>query len=172
VQLEFSERGIHAALLRYRRWMRNEFRAPIAKRFSTLETLARVLAIVGMLSVWDFATGAITIRPVSQVSSPGGTGFSHVVIFWTKPDVPNATDRLIAGAEALLRPIPGLLLFHVGRPVRSDRAVVDQSYQVALNTVFPNREAREAYRRHPLHDRFKNEILPATCARCVVYDFE
>ena len=32
--------------------------------------------------------------------------FSHVVIFWTKPDIPGSTDALLAGAEKYLRPIP------------------------------------------------------------------
>jgi hypothetical protein len=39
--------------------------------------------------------------------------FSHVVIFWTDPAIPNAADELIAGAY--LKPIPGCLHFHVGK---------------------------------------------------------
>jgi len=30
--------------------------------------------------------------------------FSHVVIFFTKPDVPGATEALLAGAEKYLKP--------------------------------------------------------------------
>lgn len=67
--------------------------------------------------------------------------FSHLVIFRTDPDLPTAADELVAGANEYLRPIPGLLHFHAGRMVPSHRAVVDQSYQVALNVVFPDKQA-------------------------------
>ncbi|MHB8520172.1 MAG: Dabb family protein [Limisphaerales bacterium] len=97
---------------------------------------------------------------------------SHIVIFWTDPLNPKATDELIAGAERYLKPIPGLLHFHVGRMVPSPRPVVEQSYQVALNTVFSSRDAREAYRAHPRHKQFEEEVLRKTYRKCVVYDFE
>ena len=64
--------------------------------------------------------------------------FSHVVIFWTDPAQPNAINELLAGAEKYLKPIPGVLHYHVGKMVGSHRPVVDQSYQVALNLVFAN----------------------------------
>ena len=40
--------------------------------------------------------------------------FSHVVIFWTKKENPNAADEIIAGAEKYLRPIPGAIRGRVG----------------------------------------------------------
>ena len=80
--------------------------------------------------------------------------FSHVVIFWTDPAQPNAADELIAGANQYLKPIPGVLSFHIGRMVPSPRAVVEQSYQVALNVVFPNKQAQDDYQVHPLHLEF------------------
>ena len=98
--------------------------------------------------------------------------FSHVVIFWADPAKPQAAAELIAGAERLLKPIPGIQFFHVGRMVPGDRPVVEKSYQVALNVVFPSREAREAYRAHPLHERFEEEVLKPNYLRCQVYDFE
>ena len=98
--------------------------------------------------------------------------FSHVVIFWTKPEKPAAAAELIAGAEKYLKPIPGVLSFHVGRMAPSHRPVVDQSYQVALNLVFPNKKAQDDYQVHPLHLKFVEEAFKPNCARCVVYDFE
>ena len=97
--------------------------------------------------------------------------FSHIVIFWTNPGQPNAVDALIAGAEQHLKPIAGVLLFHIGRMVTDGRPVVESSYQVALTTVFASREAREKYRADPGHERFKREIYTPNCARCLVYDF-
>lgn len=98
--------------------------------------------------------------------------FSHIVIFWTKKENADAVDQLIAGAEAHLKPIPGALIFHIGRMVTDGRPIVERSYQVALTTVFESRQAREMYRAHPGHERFKNEFCTPLVERNLVYDFE
>jgi hypothetical protein len=98
--------------------------------------------------------------------------FSHVVIFWTDPAIPGAADELIAGANKYLRPIPGCLQFHVGKMVPSHRPVVDQSYQVALNLVFKDKQAQDDYQVHPLHVQFIEGVFKRVCKRVVVYDFE
>lgn len=97
--------------------------------------------------------------------------FSHVVIFWTKPEVPDAAAQLLAGMERYLKPIPGALSFHMGRMVPSHRPVVDQSYQVALNLVFPDKQTQDAYQVHPLHIEFVEQVFKPVCQRVVVYDF-
>lgn len=97
--------------------------------------------------------------------------FSHVVIFWTDPADPDAADKLIAGAEKYLRPIPGVLHFHIGRMVGSPRPVVEQSYQVALNLVFPDKKAQDDYQVHPLHVEFVEKVFKPVCKKVVVYDF-
>jgi len=96
---------------------------------------------------------------------------SHVVIFWTKPEIPGAADALIAGAEKYLRPIPLAKSFHVGRMVPSHRDVVDQSYQVALNLQFEDKAAEEAYQVHPLHLDFVEKAFKPNCLRATIYDF-
>ncbi len=98
--------------------------------------------------------------------------FSHVVIFWTHPAKPDAAAALIAGAEQYLRPIPGVLHFHIGKMVPSQRPVVEQSYQVALNLVFPSKQAQDDYQVHPLHVEFIEKAFKPNCQKVVVYDFE
>ena len=98
--------------------------------------------------------------------------FSHVVIFWTRPEVSDAADQLLAGGETYLKPIPGVRSFHMGRMVGSHRPVVDQTYQVALNLVFDTKEEQDAYQVHPLHIEFVEKVFKPCCARAVVYDFE
>lgn len=97
--------------------------------------------------------------------------FSHVVIFWTDPAKPEAAEALVAGAEKYLRPIPGILHFHVGKMARSHRAVVDQSYAVGLNIMFPDQATQDAYQEHPLHVEFVEKVFKPNCTRVVVYDF-
>ena len=98
--------------------------------------------------------------------------FSHVVIFWTKPEVPNATEALLEGAEKYIRPIPGIRLFHVGKMASSPREVVDQSYQVALNLTFDTKQAQDDYQVHTSHLDFVEKVFKVNCARAVIYDFE
>jgi hypothetical protein len=97
--------------------------------------------------------------------------FSHVVVFWTDPKKADAADALIAGAKKYLEPIPGVLTFHIGKMVGSPRPVVEQSYQVALNLVFPNKKAQDDYQVHPLHVEFVEKSFKPNCVKCVVYDF-
>ena len=98
--------------------------------------------------------------------------FSHVVIFWTDPAQPNAVDELIVGANQYLKSIPGVLQFHVGKMSPSPRPVVEQSYQVALNLIFPSKAAEQAYQVHPQHIEFVEKVFKRTCQKAVIYDFE
>lgn len=98
--------------------------------------------------------------------------FSHIVIFWTDPTQANAADELIAGANKYLKPIPGLKQFHVGKMVGSQRPVVDQTYQVALNTVFANKQIQDDYQVHPLHLEFVAKYVKPLVKKVTVYDFE
>jgi hypothetical protein len=98
--------------------------------------------------------------------------FSHVVVFWTDPAQPNAVDELIKGMNHYLKDLPGIEHFHVGRMAASDRPVVDQSYQVALNTIFTDRQAQDAYQVHPRHVEFVEKVFKRVCTRVLIYDFE
>ena len=98
--------------------------------------------------------------------------FSHVVIFWTDPANPKSADELIAGAKKYLAPIPGITHFHAGKMAPSRRPVVDQSYQVALNVAFTDRQAQDDYQVHPLHLEFVEKVFKPVCNKVVVYDFQ
>ena len=98
--------------------------------------------------------------------------FSHIVIFWTRPEKPKASDELVAGVEKYLKDIPGVLSFHVGRMVPSQQPVVDQSYQVALNLAFSDKATQDAYQTHPRHLEYVEKVFKPLCTKVVVYDFE
>jgi len=95
--------------------------------------------------------------------------FSHVVIFWVDPA---DTEKLIEGANKYLKPIPGVLSYHIGKMVGSHRPVVDQSYQAALNLVFTDKKAQDDYQVHPMHIDFVEKVFKPICKKVVVYDFE
>jgi hypothetical protein len=97
--------------------------------------------------------------------------FSHIVIFWINPDVEDAEKRLVDGLNHYLPDIPGVISMHVGRCAPSDRPVVDQSYQVALNITFKNKIVQDEYQVHPQHVEFVEKVFKQVCDRVVVYDF-
>lgn len=97
--------------------------------------------------------------------------FSHVVVWWTRPELPNAADELIAGAEKYLHPISTVKRFHVGRMVPSPRSVVEQSYQVAMHVEFADKQGQDEYQAHPLHVEFVG-IFSQLWSRIIVYDFQ
>jgi hypothetical protein len=98
--------------------------------------------------------------------------FSHVVIFWTDPAISNAADEVIAGGNKFLKNIPGLTHFHIAKMAGSTRPVVDQTYQVALNTVFTSKQAQDDYQIHPQHLEFVAQCVKPFVKKVVVYDFE
>ena len=98
--------------------------------------------------------------------------FSHVVIFWTDPAQPDAADQVVAGGNKFLKSIPGLTHFHIGKMVGSTRPVVDQTYQVALNTVFTSKQAQDDYQVHPQHLEFVARCVKPFVKKVLVYDFE
>ena len=98
--------------------------------------------------------------------------FSHLVVFWTDPANPNAAEEFLAGANQLLKDIPGVVQFHAGKMAPSHRPVVEQSYQVALNLIFPDKPAEKAYHTHPRHIEFVEKYVRRLVKKVVVYDFE
>jgi hypothetical protein len=48
---------------------------------------------------------------------------------------------------------------------------VDQSYQVALNIVFTDKQTQDVYQEHPLHLEFVEKAFKPNCAKVIVYDF-
>lgn len=85
---------------------------------------------------------------------------------------PDAADAVIAAGEKFLKTIPGLLHFHIGKMVGSPRPVVDQTYQVALNTVFTSKQAHDDYQTHPQHLEFIAQCVKPFVKKVLVYDFE
>ena len=97
--------------------------------------------------------------------------FSHIVIFWTKPEVENSEQLLIDGLNHYLPDIPGVVSMHVGKCAPSDRPVVDQSYQIALNITFKNKIVQDEYQVHPQHVEFVEKVFKEVCDKVVIYDF-
>jgi hypothetical protein len=80
-------------------------------------------------------------------------------------------ERIIEITKSF-REIPGVLDAQAGKAVASERSIVDDSFDVGILVVVENKEALEAYLRHPVHDDAKKRILLPLIDRLVVYDMQ
>ena len=92
--------------------------------------------------------GAAIARPMRKPS------FVHNVYFWmNNPDSAEERRKLEAGIKTLssIKLVKG---FHLGKPVPSERDVVDGSYAYHLMLQFDSPEDQAAYQTDPAHEQF------------------
>lgn len=97
--------------------------------------------------------------------------FCHAVFFYMAEGASSADAQQIAAAcHRLLSDIPGVRRLQTGTPAGTPRAVVDNSYGVALYVELEDAQAHDIYQQHPNHLRFIEENK-ALWSRVQVYDF-
>jgi hypothetical protein len=81
------------------------------------------------------------------------------------PEYANDAGRRSLADEALatLRPLPGVVAVTVGLPADTDSA---KAWDLCVNVRFANPDDAAAYRAHPVHRRFVDEVVaPRAAAR-------
>ena len=77
----------------------------------------------------------------------------------------------IITASRELAAVPGVREVRAGRVVKGQRAVVEDSYDVALMLRFDDEAALAAYIEHPLHKALVRQHIAPLMARYQVMDF-
>ncbi|MGJ8668824.1 MAG: Dabb family protein [Oceanococcus sp.] len=95
----------------------------------------------------------------------------HVVLVWLKQPGNQEHRIQIIDASQRLREIPGVLDLHVGEVLASDRAVVEDSYDVALSLRFSSQADLQAYLEHPVHVNAVKQHFVPVMQRYQVIDF-
>jgi len=106
---------------------------------------------------------------------PAAAPFVHVVLFKLPEDAPvdEARDELEHEIATLLEHVPGVESLWYGPPAdtrTSKRGMVDADYDVGLLVLFRDREALDAYLKHPDHETFAEKWDDYCTVR--VFDFE
>lgn len=96
----------------------------------------------------------------------------HVVLCWLKEPGNAAHRAQILEVSKSFRSIPGVLEVRVGEVIASDRAIVDDSFDVAILVVVPDGRRLQAYLDHPTHQQAKQDVLLPLVDKVVVYDFQ
>jgi hypothetical protein len=78
--------------------------------------------------------------------------FIHTVYFWLKDNTPEAArEKLIKDCYKYLKEVPTVKHLWAGKPAKTPRDVVDNSYSVGLTVILENREGHDVYQVHALH---------------------
>ena len=113
----------------------------------------------------------LTVGCVSNHQSEREQALSHVVLCWLK-EPGNAEHRnQIIEVSKTFRKIPGVLEVRVGKVIESDRAIVDDSFDVGILVVVPDAKRLQEYIDHPIHQKAKQEVLLPLVEKVLVYDF-
>ena len=67
--------------------------------------------------------------------------------------------------------IPGVLEVRAGEVVKSDRPIVDSTYDVAIFLSYKSVDDMKAYLIHPDHKKAVKEVLRPLVKKVLVYDF-
>ena len=96
----------------------------------------------------------------------------HVVLCWLKEPENQLHRNQIIEVSKTFRNIPSVLEVRVGEVIESDRAIVDDSFDVAILVVVPDGKCLQDYLDHPLHQTAKKKVLLPLVEKVVVYDFQ
>lgn len=111
--------------------------------------------------------GCASTKPVNN----GQGTINHLVVFWLKQPGDHATQSELIDVTRTFEQIPGVLSVAAGIALPSNRAVVDDSFDVAISITLQDREALRVYQQHPIHVKAKKEKLKSLVKRFVVYNF-
>lgn len=96
----------------------------------------------------------------------------HVVMVWFNEEVSEQDiDEVIRQSYALQREVSLIRNIHVGRPIASERKVVDDSFDLGIVMEFANEQDMRDYVVHPAHKRFVARYVVDKIARLQIYDF-
>jgi hypothetical protein len=96
---------------------------------------------------------------------------THVVVCWLKdPGNADARDQIIEASRSFSA-IPGVRGVRVGPALPSERAIVDDSFDVAIVLSFEDNQALARYLEHPRHQKAVREVLQPLVRKVIVYDF-
>ncbi len=96
----------------------------------------------------------------------------HVVLVWLKQPGNHEHIQQVVEVSNQLKEIPYIQEMRVGKSIPSDRAIVDDSFDVGLYMIFANQEDLQRYLVHPDHKNAVKTVLMPLASKILVYDFD
>ena len=96
----------------------------------------------------------------------------HVVLIWLKePGNESHMNRVIEATQGLKK-ISEIQRLQVGKSIASERAIVDDSFDIGLYQTFNSIESLENYLTHPIHKETVKSVIAPLSEKILVYDFQ
>lgn len=105
------------------------------------------------------------------VSAEENKKVTHVVMVWLKQPGNEQQRNAFIKASEQLNDLPGIVNRHVGVVRGSDRAIVDDTFDVAVTVTMESEAALKAYLQNPKHKKILKEKIKPLTNRVVAYDF-
>lgn len=94
---------------------------------------------------------------------------THVIVVWLNESGNKAAQDKFVEASKALNNLPGVIHRHVAVVEKSDRSVVDDTFDVLITVTFKNKAALKAYLDHPKH-KAAVAVFKTMANRVVIYD--
>ncbi|MCK5121468.1 MAG: Dabb family protein [Methylococcales bacterium] len=108
---------------------------------------------------------------VGSVSADESKKITHVVMVWLKQPGNERQRSAFIKASEQLGSLPGIVNRHVGVVRSSDRAIVDDTFDVAVTVTMESEAALKAYLNNPKHKEILQKKIKPLTNRVVAYDF-
>ena len=115
--------------------------------------------------------GLLVLSLMVPVVQAGDVGVNHVVLCWLKNKDAESMKKFIAAVDGLTS-IPTVESVSVGKMVKSEEPVADNSFDVGFVITFKSKDGLDAYLVHPDHVKAVTDVLKPALEKVVVYDFE
>jgi hypothetical protein len=129
-----------------------------------------------MLFMLGLALTGCASTPSNTKSQSQSTGtLHHLVIIWLKQPGDATVRQQYIDASKPLANLPGVLSYELGIPATIKRshanASVNESYDVAIASVFESPQAYEAFLKNPQYAQIAQGVLRPLVEKYQVYDF-
>ena len=135
--------------------------------------MKRIIFAIGILMTALSSCQETTPPPIKEMVEKSveklEAGFIHTVYFWMKEDLDDTKRKFFEDGLRKLEKVPSIQSVYWGPPVKSERDVVDSSFDYAWIVHFKDAAAQDAYQVDPIHVAFVEESKDLW-EKVIVYD--
>lgn len=115
---------------------------------------------------------AIIIPGLCHAADADSVVITHVVIAWLKPEFRSEEyiSKLLQANERL-REIPQVQSLQTGTALKSERKMVDDSFDIGNAMTFNSEQDMQDYLVHPLHVEFIDTYIKGKTEKAIVFNF-
>lgn len=114
---------------------------------------------------------SLTACQTSPTKNAESSKLHHIVMVWFNDNISEEEQKTIRKASYELKNISGILSLELGTAIPSERAIVDDSFDLGIVMTFRDQATMQAYLDHPHHKAFIKQHIKGKTKKLIVYDF-